>query len=66
MRTPDVLVRWDGSVWAVDPLTPAAQEFFKKYVVVEPWQVIGTSIIVDHRMFPGLIQGIHDAKLKVA
>jgi hypothetical protein len=65
MATPDVLIRNEGTVWVFNPLTPAAQEWFDDNVESEPWQWLGTSLVVDHGMAAGLVQGILDAGLQV-
>ena len=55
MATPDVLIRNEGTVWVFNPPTPAAQEWFDENVESEPWQWLGTSLVVDHGFAMGLI-----------
>jgi len=65
MATPDVLIRNEGTAWMFNPLTPAAKQWFDENVESEPWQWLGTSLVVDHGMAAGLVQGILDAGLHV-
>lgn len=58
---PDVLVRDEGTLWVFNPLTSAAQEWFAENVQSEPWQWLGTSLVVEHRFAIVLIQGIEHA-----
>jgi len=62
---PDVLIRTEGTVWVFNPLTSAAQEWFAENVQSEPWQWLGTSLVVEHRFAIGLVQGITDAGLRI-
>jgi hypothetical protein len=63
--SPDVLVRDEGTVWIFNPLTSVAQEWFVERVQSEPWQWLGTSLLVEHRFAAGLIEGITDAGLGI-
>ena len=58
---PDVLIRDEGTVWIFNPLTPVAQQWFAEHVQSEPWQLLGTSLVVEQRFVISLIQGIMDA-----
>jgi hypothetical protein len=65
VTTPDVLVRDEGTVWVFNPLTAAAKEWFDENVQSEPYQWLGTSLVVDHGLALGLVQGILDAGLEI-
>jgi len=65
MAHPDVSIRNEGTVWVFNPLTPAAKEWFDENVHTEPYQWLGTSLVVDHGLAAGLVQGILDAGLEV-
>ena len=58
---PDVLIRDEGTVWIFNPLTPVAQQWFAEHVQSESWQLLRTSLVVEHRFVMSLIQGIMDA-----
>jgi hypothetical protein len=63
--SPDVLVRNEGTVWVFNPLTAAAKEWFDENVQSEPYQWLGTSLVVDRGLALGLVQGILDAGLEI-
>jgi hypothetical protein len=62
---PDVLVRHEGTVWIFNPLSSVAQVWFAENVHSDPWQCMGTSLVVEHRFAVDLIEGITDAGLDI-
>jgi hypothetical protein len=54
-------IRDEGTVWIFKLLTPVAQQWFAEHVQSESWQLLGTSLVVEHRFVMSLIQGIMDA-----
>jgi hypothetical protein len=62
-KSPDVLVRNEGTVFVFCPLTSEAKEWIDENVESEPYQWFGNSLVVDHRFAWGLGQGMKDAGL---
>ncbi len=46
----DVIVENCGTVWTFQPVSDAARAVFDEKVASEPWQWLGRSLVVDHRM----------------
>jgi hypothetical protein len=61
-KSPDVLVRNEGTVFVFCPLTCAAKEWIDEHVQPDA-QWFGNSLIVEHRFAWGLGQGMVDAGL---
>jgi hypothetical protein len=64
-RTPDVLVRNEGTLFLFCPLTPAAKEWVKQHVQADA-QWFGNALVVEHRYALGLAHGMKDAGLLLA
>ena len=63
---PDVLIRNEGTIIQIIPETEAAKEWIDENVHSEPWQWLGPTLCVDHRMAGPLIEGMADAGLELA
>jgi hypothetical protein len=61
-KSPDVLVRNEGTVFVFCPLTAEANEWIAEHVQPDA-QWFGNSLIVEHRFAWGLGQGMKDAGL---
>jgi hypothetical protein len=61
-KSPDVLVRNEGTIFIFCPLTAAAKEWIDENVQPDA-QWFGNSLIVEHRFAWGLGQGMKDAGL---
>lgn len=62
-RTPDVLVRNEGTVFVFCPLTERALAWIDENVHTEPWQWFGSALVVEHRSAWGLAVGMNDSGL---
>lgn len=62
----DLLIRDEGTVVVLMPQTDAAREWIDDNICSEPWQWLGSSLAVDHRYAPAIIQGAAEAGLGVA
>lgn len=63
--TKDFSVTNHGSVVSFAPLTDAAQAFLDNDVAAEPWQYLGSALVVGHRYAEPMIIGITEAGLAV-
>jgi hypothetical protein len=61
----DFLITDHGSITTVTPLTEAAHSWLDEHVSAEPWQWLGATLAVDHRMADPLINGIMSDGLAV-
>lgn len=57
-RVVDVFARNEGSVVLIQPLTQAAKDWLQDNVESEPWQWLGSNLVVDHRFADGLLRGM--------
>jgi hypothetical protein len=62
----DVEVSNGGTIWTFTPVTDAARAFFEAHVHTEPWQWMGPSLCVDHRMVGFLLDCIQSEGLVTA
>jgi hypothetical protein len=62
----DVRVENHGTLWSFTPLTDNAQAWFSEHVCAEPWQWLGPSLCVEHRLAPDLAEGLVLAGLRIA
>jgi hypothetical protein len=60
-RVVDVRVNDEGSIVQFFPVTKEAFAWFKENVESEPWQWLGPSLCVDHRLAADLMTGLADA-----
>ena len=61
----DVNVENRGSVWRFWAYTKKARKWVAENAHTEDWQWSGLSFAVDHRMAPGLVDGMREAGLFV-
>ena len=61
----DVRIRDEGSVVAFTLETEAAKTWVKENLETEPWQWLGESLVIDHRMSGPIIDGMMSAGLEV-
>ena len=66
LNKPDALVRNCGSTWAFNPLSQAAKTSIDENVASEPWQWLGTSLVVDARYALGLIKILADEGFRLS
>ena len=59
---PDVLIRNEGTVFLLCPLTPAAKQWIEDNVQPDA-QWFGQALVVEHRYVLGLLMGMRDAGL---
>jgi hypothetical protein len=64
-RTPDILVRNEGTVFLFCPLTPRAKEWIDERVQSDA-QWFGNTLVVEHRYAWGLAEGMKDEGLVLA
>ena len=50
ITAPDVTIINHGSVWTFTPETMIGREYCSTMIHIEPWQWLGPSFAVDHRM----------------
>jgi triosephosphate isomerase len=63
----DFLVANYGSMMAITPISADANKACDTGVIAyEPWQLMGGSIMVDHRMADDLIQHLRDDGFTIA
>jgi hypothetical protein len=60
-RTPDILVRNEGTVFLFCPLTQRSKQWIDEHVQDALW--FGTVLVVEHRYALGLAVGMKDAGL---
>jgi hypothetical protein len=65
IKTLDVLVRNEGTLFLFCPLTPPAKQWIADHVQTDAtW--FGNALVVEHRYAWGLGQGMRDAGLNLA
>ena len=62
-RTPDILVRNEGTVFVFCPLTRRAKQWIDEHVQDALW--FGNVLVVEHRYAWGLAVGMKDAGLRL-
>jgi len=65
-KTPDLLVRNEGTVFVFCPLTERARAWIDENVQTEAWQWFGSALVVEHRYAWGLASGMKNARLVLA
>ena len=60
----DVLVRNEGSIFMVNPMTPAAKEWISEHIPDDA-QYFGRALIVEHRYIDDIIEGMRGDGLMV-
>lgn len=61
----DVTVHNNGTTVSFELVSPAAREFVREHVETEPWQWLGSTLVVDHRFAEQLAIGLSDNGLVV-
>jgi hypothetical protein len=61
----DILIRNCGTVWQFVPLSRRAKKWISENVQSEPWQHMGSTLVVDWRYGQPLAEGMAEAGLKV-
>ena len=64
MKTPDVLIHDEGTLFLFCLLTPRAKQWVDHVQTDATW--FGNALVVEHRYARGLGQGMRDAGLKLA
>lgn len=54
----DFTVQGEGSVYLLQPLTPAAKEWIESHLATQSWQRFGTAIAIEHRYICDIVDGI--------
>ncbi len=65
--TADFLVGDYGGMWSLTPMTHTAREACEDgTIAIESWQMLGGSVMVDHRMASDLVQSLQDDGFVIA
>jgi hypothetical protein len=62
---PDFLVENHGSIFLLQPLTPAAESWIEEFLP-EDRMSIGSAVVVEHRCIADIVRGIQGDGLAVA
>lgn len=60
-----VIVSNHGSIWGFQPITKVARDVIRDNVASEGWQWLGSSLCVDSRFGPGLVELLQGHGLEV-
>lgn len=63
--TADIIVRNDGTIWMLRPVTDAARAWVAQNVNIEPYMAIGDGFAADWRCGRDIVDGAEDAGLIV-
>jgi hypothetical protein len=58
MRKADILIRDEGTIVALSPVTKRGRAWVDDNLQAEPWQWLGGALCVDHRMAQDIINGM--------
>jgi len=62
---PDVILRNEGTIVMLTPMTPDVKEWFDENVQSEGWQWMGESLCIDSRFAMDLVIGINEAGFSI-
>ena len=63
--TPDFLVENHGSIFLLQPLTPAAQSWVQEFLPADHTS-FGSAAVVEHRYIADIVEGIRNDGLAVS
>ncbi len=63
--TADVILAFAGSLTLLTPLTSYGREWVEESLQTEPWQWLGSTVTIDHRMGVDIRQAMIDDGLTV-
>lgn len=61
----DFLVRPQGTIWLVEPVTDRAKEYGLTILDVQDWQWVGPAFGVDHRLANDLVVALEEEGWRV-
>lgn len=62
----DILIRDEGTIVALSPVTKRGRAWVDDNIQAEPWQWLGGALCVDHRLAQDIIEGMAGDGLRLA